>query len=94
MLKDWKHIDLSKATIFDLTDDIALIRESLGDNDFTKEDTSVYLQNVPRYFHILALYSYAEITDNEFLYQAIKDANPDVPPAISDVMRVSKFERP
>lgn len=92
MVKDWKQIDLSKATIFDLTDDIPLIRQALNDDEFTQEELPVYLRESPRYFHVLALYSYAEITDDEPLYRAIEKANPDMPPIVSDVRGVNRFE--
>jgi alanine dehydrogenase len=39
---DWKNIDLKNACIFDLTDDIQVIREVLSDDEITLKDKDIY----------------------------------------------------
>ena len=39
---DWKNIDLKNACIFDLTDDIELIREVLCDDEIKLKDKNIY----------------------------------------------------
>lgn len=41
---DWKNIDLRNASIFDLTDDLELIRECIADEDITMDDKEEYLK--------------------------------------------------
>lgn len=41
---DWKNIDLKNACIFDLTDDIELIRDVICDETFTINDKESYLK--------------------------------------------------
>lgn len=78
MTKDWKHIDLSKATIFDLTDDEALIREA--EDCMEDEDTperAIYETERSREYIVTSMLSYAQIIEDEPLYRAILEANPD-----------------
>ena len=78
MTKDWKHIDLSKATIFDLTDDETLIREA--EDCMTDEETperTAYETEHSREYIVTSMLSYAELTEDEPLYRAILKANPD-----------------
>lgn len=39
---DWKNIDLKNACIFDLTDDIELIRDMLDNESITLKDKDIY----------------------------------------------------
>lgn len=39
---DWKNIDLKNACIFDLTDDIELIRDMLDNEAITLKDKDIY----------------------------------------------------
>lgn len=78
MAKEWKHIDLSTATIFDLTDDDALIRQAedcLQDEETPQAET--YGAEHSRDYIVTSMLSYAEITGDEPLYRAILKANPD-----------------
>lgn len=78
MSKDWKHIDLSKATIFDLTDSEELIREAeccMEDED--TPDRSSYEMECSREYIVTSMLSYAQIVEDESLYRAILKANPD-----------------
>lgn len=78
MTKDWKHIDLSKATIFDLTDDETLIREAeccLEEED--TPDRATYEAECSREYIVTSMLSYAQIIEDEPLYRAILKANPD-----------------
>lgn len=75
MLRDWKKIDLSKATIFDLTDDIALIREAECCTDGEDDpDPITYSQN-SRSYQVDSMLSYAQIIKSETLQKAIESAN-------------------
>ena len=78
MSKEWKHIDLSKATVFDLTDDESLIRkaEDCMDDEDTPE-RSAYEAEHDREYIITSMLSYAQIVGDEPLYHAILKANPD-----------------
>lgn len=78
MTKDWKHIDLSSASIFDLTDDIQLIRkaEDCVDDEDTP-DRSAYVAEYSRDHIVTSMLSYAEFTNDEPLYRAILKANTD-----------------
>ena len=78
MLKDWKHIDLSKATIFDLTDDIALIRKAeCRSLDEEILDRLTYESKYSRLYIVSSMLSYAYIIDDKELCEAIKKANPN-----------------
>jgi len=75
MLRDWEKIDLSKATIFDLTDDMSLIREAEccteGEDD---PDPITYSQN-SRSYQVDSMLSFAQIIKNVALQKAIESAN-------------------
>lgn len=78
MEKDWKHIDLSKATIFDLTDDENLIREAeccLEEEE--TPDRATYEAECSRRYIVTSMLGYAEIVGDEELYNAIEKANPN-----------------
>lgn len=78
MAKEWQHIDLSKATIFDLTDDESLIRraEDCIEGEDTP-DSATYQEMYSRTHIIDSLIAFAEITNDEPLYRAILKANPE-----------------
>ena len=40
---DWKNIDLKNACIFDLTDDITIIRKVVCDRTITLKDKDIYI---------------------------------------------------
>lgn len=93
MEKDWRQIDLSKATIFDLTDDEKLIREAeccLEEEE--TPDRATYEAECSREYIITSMLSYAEITDNEPLYRAILKANPEYEPTPCCIVGANKFE--
>lgn len=78
MIKDWKDLDLSTATVFDLTDDMELIRKSedcSDEEDYLNPDT--YEAEYSRIHIIDTMIAFAEITNNKDLYHAILKANPD-----------------
>lgn len=78
MEKDWKQIDLSKATIFDLTDDEKLIRKAECRSAIEEiPDRLTYESNYSRLYMVSSMLSYAEIIDDKELYTAIEKANPD-----------------
>lgn len=79
MAKEWQHIDLSKATIFDLTDNMALIRQA--EDCLEEEDDpnpTTYISACSRRYIVNSMLSYAQIIGDENLYKAIEEANPDV----------------
>lgn len=85
MEKDWKQIDLSKATIFDLTDDEKLIRQA----ECIREpgeipDKIIYETEYPREYVVSSMLSYAQIIENTELYQAIEKANLDYLPVFDE----------
>ena len=93
MIKDWKQIDLSKATIFDLTDDENLIRKA----ECIREpgeipDKIIYETEYPREYIVTSMLSLAEIIDDEPLYRAILKANPDYEPVPCCIVGASKFD--
>lgn len=93
MIRDWEQIDLSKATIFDLTDDENLIRQSeccLVDEETPNKET--YEVECSRYYKVTSLLSLAEIIDDEPLYRAILKANPDYKPIPCCIVGASKFD--
>lgn len=78
MEKDWKQIDLSKATIFDLTDDEKLIRKA----ECIREpgeipDRATYEAKCSRRYIVISMLGYAEIIGDKELYDAIEKANPN-----------------
>ena len=93
MIKDWKQIDLSKATIFDLTDDENFIRKAeccLGDEE--TPDRATYEAECSRSYIVTSMLSYAEIIDDKPLYRAILKANPDYEPVPCCIVGASKFD--
>ena len=82
MIKDWKQIDLSKATIFDLTDDENLIRKA----ECIREpgeipDRATYEAECSRSYIVTSMLGLAEIIDDEPLYRgssSIISAKPSI----------------
>lgn len=93
MEKDWKQIDLSKATIFDLTDDEKLIRkaEDCMEGE-TTPDRSTYRLSYSRTHIVDSLIAFAEITGNEQLHRAILKANPDYEEVSCCIVGAKRFE--
>lgn len=93
MEKDWKQIDLSKATIFDLTDDEKLIREveDCMEGEATP-DRVTYQVSCSRTHIVDSLIAFAEITGNEQLYRAILKANPDYEDVPCCIVGAKRFE--
>lgn len=60
---DWRKLDLKKSCIFDLTDDIDMIRQCTADPCIELEDRDEYLRDggslhyIPRAMHTFACYS-------------------------------------
>lgn len=79
MIKEWQHIDLSQATIFDLTDNIELIRQA-EDCQEEEDDPNpmTYISECSRRYIVNSMLSYAQIIKDESLYKAIEEANPEV----------------
>ena len=93
MIKDWKQIDLSKATIFDLTDDENLIRKAeCCSEDEETPNKETYEAECSRYYKVISMLGLAEIIDDESLYRAILKANPDYKPVPCCIVGASKFD--
>ena len=78
MEKDWKQVDLSNATIFDLTDDEEMIR--LAEDCIEGEPTperATYNLSYSRTHIVDSMIAFADMTENKPLYHAILAANPD-----------------
>lgn len=69
MIYDWHNIeDLSEASIFDLTDDIELIRECICIPSFEMKNKMEYINSMEEVDRISDFESFAQITgDEEFL---------------------------
>lgn len=69
MIYDWRKInDLTKASIFDLTDDIELIRKCICIPDFEMKDKERYTNALEEVGRISDFEAFAqEICDEEFL---------------------------
>ena len=69
MIYDWhKIIDLSKASIFDLTDDIELIRECIGLPSFEIIDRQNYIAQMTESIRVSDFEAFAyETRDDEFV---------------------------
>lgn len=83
MIKDWKDLDLSTATIFDLTDDMELIRKAEDCSDEEDDpNPGTYEAEYSRVHVIDTMIAFTEITNNKDLYHAILKANSDydIPP--------------
>ena len=78
MEKDCKQVDLSNATIFDLTDDEEMIR--LAEDCIEGEPTperATYNLSYSRTHIVDSMIAFADMTENKPLYHAILAANTD-----------------
>ena len=68
MIYDWRKIeDLTKASIFDLTDDIELIRECIGFSFFEMKDQQDYIEQMTESMRVGNFEAFAyETRDEEF----------------------------
>lgn len=57
---DWKNIDLRNACIFDLTDDIELIRKVTCDRAITLKDKDAYKMEWDQMQHACEMHDFAE----------------------------------
>jgi hypothetical protein len=70
---DWKNIDLKNACIFDLTDDIAVIREVLYNDRITLKDKDIYKSKWSQTRIACDMHTYAhEIDDLELVKELEK----------------------
>jgi hypothetical protein len=71
MIYDWRKIeDLTKASIFDLTDDIELIRECICLPSFEMEDRQKYIDKMTENTRVSDFEAFAlETHDEEFVGQ-------------------------
>lgn len=67
---DWKNIDLKTASIFDLTDDIELIRKSIDCSDFSLEDKDEFIKNLTDDDRFRHLIDFAYFTNDDKLEKA------------------------
>jgi len=75
MLRDWEKIDLSKATIFDLTDDMTLIREAECSMEEEDDPDPITHSQYSRSYQVSTMLSFAQIIKNVALQKAIESAN-------------------
>lgn len=68
MINDWRNIeDLTKASIFDLTDDIELIRECICLHSFEMKDQQNYINKMTESTRVSDFEAFAyETKDQEF----------------------------
>lgn len=65
---DWKNIDLKNACIFDLTDDIELIRKIVCDRTITLKDKDIYKREWSRLIIACNMHEFAEhINDTDLI---------------------------
>lgn len=70
MIYDWRKIeDLTKASIFDLTDDIELIRECICIPSFEMDSRKEYIDSLEEIDRINDFESFAQITGDEDFYK-------------------------
>ena len=70
---DWKNIDLKNACIFDLTDEIEVIREVLCDDEITLKDKDIYKSKLSQVNIACDMHTFAyEIKDLELVKELEK----------------------
>ena len=69
MTKDWRDIDLKKASILDLTDDLDLMRKALDLEDFEPSDVERWGPQMRMH----TLYDFGLYTDNEELLNKLDE---------------------
>lgn len=73
MIYDWRKIeDLSKASIFDLTDDIELIRECIGYSFFEMKDRQEYINQMTESTRVSDFEAFAYETRDDDLTKHLK----------------------
>ena len=68
---DWKNIELKNACIFDLTDDIELIREVLCDDEITLKDKDTYKSEWSQMHIACDMHEFAEQIEDEKLIEEL-----------------------
>lgn len=68
---DWKNIDLKNASIFDLTDDLELIKKCILNNRFTWGDKEKYLKNLDNKNRYQSILDFSSFTSDDKLYNLV-----------------------
>lgn len=69
---DWKKIDLKNACIFDLTDDIKLIRKVVCDRTITLKDKDIYISEYSQMLIACDMHTFAYETGNSELIKELE----------------------
>ena len=69
---DWKNLDLRKANIFDLTDDIELIRLSTADPCIELDDRDEYVREESLYYIACAMITFARLVNDDELHAELE----------------------
>ena len=69
---DWKKLDLKNACIFDLTDDIAVIRVVLCDDEIKLKDKDIYKSDWSQMHIACDMHTFAYETGNSELIKELK----------------------
>ncbi|MBR0304266.1 MAG: hypothetical protein IJQ94_01325 [Bacteroidales bacterium] len=79
MKYDWKHIkDLRKASIFDLTDDIEVVRDCTGNPYITIDQKEEYEKCLGEWERVVTFCKLYRENYNEDFFNALKKSFPDV----------------
>lgn len=74
---DWKNIDLKNASIFDLTDDLELIKICIFDGNFIIDDKKEYLKNLDDKERFESMSEFAYRTKDVELEQVVGKTFPE-----------------
>lgn len=69
---DWRKLDLRKANIFDLTDDIEMIRQCTILRYLTLEDREEYVSDATLYEIAVAMRTFAQLVKDEDLLSELR----------------------
>ena len=70
---DWRKLDLKKSCIFDLTDDIDMIRQCTILRYLTLEDREEYVTDATLYEIAVAMRTFAQIVKDEDLLSELRN---------------------
>ncbi|MBP1673378.1 MAG: hypothetical protein H6Q25_1193 [Bacteroidetes bacterium] len=70
---DWKNMDLKNACIFDLTDDIELIRDIVCDDSINLEDKELYLSESHSILIACEMHDFATRINDQDLVNALEE---------------------
>lgn len=73
MKKNWKDLDLKKSSIFDLTDDLDLIRKCIDDDGFVLENKKEYLLNLDDTGRFYSFNAFSILTDDNELEKYVNE---------------------